>query len=267
MTVDEGSKVDARGPLLVIGAGFGRTGTKSLKTALEIIYGQPCYHMFELVAKHRNDSRKWVEVDRLVSESTGCYYSQLMQVYPDAKVVLTIRDKQSWLESVRATILLRRDIRRYDWAEKLIVGYQNGWHFLSMYRAMLERVFGPGADVTSDAMILAAHDRWIAQVTKDVPADRLLVFHVREGWEPLCNFLNVPVPNKPFPNVNERAELVKRIGFRLKLIRLTRWGMRFVVGITVAFLLPQSMDFYQKPHFAVLNHAFVRQLSQPKSSS
>ncbi|KAF8565021.1 Sulfotransferase oxamniquine resistance protein [Paragonimus westermani] len=114
--VDEGSKVDARGPLLVIGAGFGRTGTKSLKTALEIIYGQPCYHMFELVAKHKDDSRKWVEVDRLISESTdgridpglfyeifdgyrctvdfpSCsYYSQLMQVYPDAKVRLDSLD-------------------------------------------------------------------------------------------------------------------------------------------------------------------------------
>ncbi|KAF7260085.1 Nad dependent epimerase dehydratase [Paragonimus skrjabini miyazakii] len=261
MTVSEGSKVDARGPLLVIGAGFGRTGTKSLKTALEIIYGQPCYHMFELVAKHRDDSRKWVEVDRLVSESTdgkidpglfyemfdgyrctvdfpsSSYYPQLMQAYPDAKVVLTIRDKQSWLESVRSTILLRRDIRHYDWAEKLIVGYQNGWHFLSMNRTMLERVFGPGADATSDKMVLAAYDRWIAQVTKDVPADRLLVFHVREGWEPLCKFLNVPVPNQPFPNVNERAELVKRIEFRRKLVRLTRWGLRFMFGVIVAFLL------------------------------
>ncbi|KAA3670648.1 uncharacterized protein DEA37_0003355 [Paragonimus westermani] len=259
--VDEGSKVDARGPLLVIGAGFGRTGTKSLKTALEIIYGQPCYHMFELVAKHKDDSRKWVEVDRLVSESTdgkidpglfyeifdgyrctvdfpSCsYYPQLMQVYPDAKVVLTIRDKHSWLESVRATILLRRDIRRYDWVEKLIVGYQNGWHFLSMNRTMLERALGPGANITSDAVILAAYDRWIAQVTEDVPADRLLVFHVREGWEPLCKFLSVPVPNQPFPNVNERSEFVKRIRPRLKLVQLTRWGMRFVVGITVAILL------------------------------
>ncbi|KAF8563280.1 NAD dependent epimerase/dehydratase, partial [Paragonimus westermani] len=152
-------------------------------------------------------------------------------------VVLTIRDKRSWLESVRATILPRRDIRRYDWAEKLIVGYQNGRHFLSMNRTMLERALDPGANVTSDAVILAAYDRWIVQVTKDVPADRLLVFHVREGWEPLCKFLNVPVPNQPFPNVNERAELVERIRSRLKLVRLTRWGMRFVVGVAVAFLL------------------------------
>ncbi|KAF7231915.1 Sulfotransferase oxamniquine resistance protein [Paragonimus skrjabini miyazakii] len=106
----EQPRVGNSGPLLVIGAGFGRTGTKSLKTALEIIYGQPCYHMFELLMHHKDHSRKWIEVDRLVSESKdgkidprlfyeifagyrctvdfpSCsYYPQLMQAYPDAKV-------------------------------------------------------------------------------------------------------------------------------------------------------------------------------------
>ncbi|KAF7258314.1 Sulfotransferase oxamniquine resistance protein [Paragonimus skrjabini miyazakii] len=106
----EQPRVGNSGPLLVIGAGFGRTGTKSLKLALEIIYSQPCYHMFELLMHHKDHSRKWIEVDRLVSESKdgkidprlfyeifagyrctvdfpSCsYYPQLMHVYPDAKV-------------------------------------------------------------------------------------------------------------------------------------------------------------------------------------
>ncbi|KAF8564695.1 hypothetical protein P879_09479 [Paragonimus westermani] len=110
MAVDGKSRTGDSGPMFVIGAGLGRTGTLSLKTALEIIYDQPCYHMIELLTHHKDDSRKWLEVDRLVSESVDgkvdpklfyeifggyrctvdfpscAYYPQLMQVYPEAKV-------------------------------------------------------------------------------------------------------------------------------------------------------------------------------------
>ncbi|KAF7258312.1 Nad dependent epimerase dehydratase [Paragonimus skrjabini miyazakii] len=263
MVAVEQLKVSDRSPLLVIGAGFGRTGTKSLKTALEIIYNQPCYHMFELLEHHRDHSQKWIEVDRLVSQSTdgtidpqlfydifdgyrctvdfpSCpYYAQLMQTYPEAKVVLTIRDGRSWLESVRATILPRRDIYHPDLAEKLAHGYLNGWHFSSMLSTMWMRAFGPKLDITNDALVLGAYDRWTDLVKRNVPADRLLVFHVKEGWEPLCNFLGVSVPNQPFPKVNDRAEMLKFLANRQKLIRLARWGLRLVVGLTVAFVLYQ----------------------------
>ncbi|KAF7258311.1 Nad dependent epimerase dehydratase [Paragonimus skrjabini miyazakii] len=234
MLNEEQPMVSKHGPLLVIGAGVGRTGTTSLKTALEIIYGQPCYHMFELFKPPRDDSSKWVEVDRLVSQSTdgkidpqllyeifdgyrctvdfpSCsYYRQLMQTYPDAKVVLTIRDKHSWLESARATILPRRDIRCSNWRDAFF-DTRNRWKAVDMHRAMFERAFGQEIDTTNDEMLLAAYERWNEQVIQNVPVDRLLVFDVKEGWEPLCKFLNVSVRNQPFPHVNERTEMVKRM--------------------------------------------------------
>ncbi|KAF5405543.1 Cell wall integrity and stress response component 1 [Paragonimus heterotremus] len=261
MSVEGNPKVSSSGPLLVIGAGFGRTGTKSLKTALEIIYGQPCYHMTELLTHHKDDSRKWIEVDRLVSESKdgkidprlfyeifdgyrctvdfpSCsYYPQLMQVYPQAKVVLTVRDKHSWLQSVRATILPRRDLRRSDWADRMMIAYLNGHDFLTMHFIMWERTLGQSVDTLDDEMVLTAYDRWIDRVKQIVPADRLLVFQVKDGWEPLCKFLNVPVPNQPFPNVNERAEFLKRIENFQRLTRLLRWSVRVVVGFTIAAVL------------------------------
>ncbi|KAF7258313.1 hypothetical protein EG68_04329 [Paragonimus skrjabini miyazakii] len=130
-----------------------------------------------------------------------------------------------------------KDVHRRDWAERLVVGFLSGWHFKTMCRLMIERAVGQRIGNSNDETLLAVYDRWIDQVKRDVPADRLLVFQVKEGWKPLCEFLNVPVPNQPFPRVNERAELVKFLAVQWKLTRLVRWGVRFVVGLTVAFVL------------------------------
>ncbi|KAF7231914.1 hypothetical protein EG68_10956 [Paragonimus skrjabini miyazakii] len=260
MLVEGKPRVGNSDPLLVIGAGFGRTGTMSLKTALEIIYDQPCYHMIELLTHYKDHSRKWIEVDRLVSElkdgkidprlfyeifaeyrctvdfPSCSYYPQMMQVYPEAKVVLTFRDKYSWLESVRATILPQRDFRRCDWADRMIIAYLNGYDFLTMHFTMWERTLGQNVDILNDEMVLAAYDQWIDQVKQIVPTDRLFVFQGKDGWEPLCKFLNVPVPNQPFPNVNERAEFVKRIENFQRLTRLLRWSVVLTIRDKHAWL-------------------------------
>ncbi|KAF8564374.1 NAD dependent epimerase/dehydratase [Paragonimus westermani] len=150
------------------------------------------------------------------------------------EVVLTVRDKHSWLESVRATILPRYDFRRCDWANRMVIAYLNGRDFLKMHFTIWQRALGQSVDTSNDEMVLTAYDRWIDKAKRIVPENRLLVFQVKDGWEPLCKFLNVPVPNQPFPKVNERAEFVKRVESAQRMAKLLRWGVRFIVGFTMA---------------------------------
>ncbi|GET35904.1 hypothetical protein MiSe_06520 [Microseira wollei NIES-4236] len=206
----------------VIGAGFARTGTLSLKTALEELGFCKCYHMVEFM-RHPSDVTFWEDASNgkpvnwdalfdgyqaIVDYPGYRYYRQLMQHYPDAKVVLNIRDVDSWHESTLNTI--------YQAAPK-------GWQKLKM---TLSLPFSPRTRSLVRIFRMVDQDVWlkdfqgkfedkqyakgifnqhIEEVKRFVPPERLLVYQVKEGWEPLCRFLGVSVPNKPFPHLNERA--------------------------------------------------------------
>ncbi|GAA51141.1 NAD dependent epimerase/dehydratase [Clonorchis sinensis] len=213
--------------IAVIGAGLGRTGTLSLKTALEHIFGEPCYHMHEILGRHREHVKKWLLVDELVSQSPdghidgdlfdeilqgyrctvdhlGCtYYAQLMEHYPEAKIILTIRETTKWLDSVRHTFLKRRT---FSWMNWLVAFLQFGASTARMFDCMTKRSLGYTVDVNNDKECAAAFERWNQRVQRYVPAERILVFRVTDGWEPLCHFLQVPVPTIPFPHRNTREE-------------------------------------------------------------
>ena len=198
--------------LKVIGAGYGRTGTLSLKNALEHVGFRPCYHMTELFGKPGADEQ-WEAITRgkvvdwntvfegyqaTVDWPACAVYKELMQAYPEAKVLLSVRDPDKWYESVYNTIyqVSRRDP-------------------LSSHARMIQALIWEGTfdgrfeDKTYAITVFQWHNEEVRQL---VPAEKLLVYDVKEGWEPLCAFLGVEVPvDTPFPHLNDRNEFMARV--------------------------------------------------------
>jgi len=202
--------------LSVIGAGFGRTGTLSLKHALELLGLGPCYHMLE-VRKHPEHDRIWLDAvehravdwDALFAGyRSSCdwpqcqFWPELAAHYPDAKVILTLRDPARWYASISGTIFetLSRDADPADGAAVL--------HRKMTRRLIHDLVFdGRWRD---ESHVLDVYRRHAERVQRELPARRLLVYDVAHGWEPLCAFLDVAIPDAPFPNVNSTAEFRAR---------------------------------------------------------
>ena len=196
--------------LAVIGAGLGRTATFSLKFALEHLGFGPCYHMSEVFAGSRRNVPLWLDVIdgqpdwaaifdgfHSTTDYPACnYWRELATHYPRAKVVLTVRDPDSWFESVSETIFS-------EGMQGSLVGTPTG----DMMRGLIFDIFG---DRIGDRQFMT---EWFvrrnAEVMESLPPERLLVFSPKEGWEPLCAFLGVPVPVEPFPRVNSRDELTE----------------------------------------------------------
>ncbi len=195
--------------LQVIGAGLGRTGTASLKLALEKLGFDPCYHMFEVIA-HEPAIAQWSAVAggapdwgmifdghkafrAGVDFPVAAYWKELSEVYPEAKIILTVRDAESWFVSTQETIFN---------PEFLAAGA--GTPFGDMVGAVIGGFFGCALD-DRDAM-LARFEAHNAEVRAAFPSERLLVFEAKDGWEPLCRFLDVDIPDTPFPRVNSREE-------------------------------------------------------------
>ncbi|AKH42024.1 hypothetical protein FHS61_002443 [Altererythrobacter atlanticus] len=194
--------------LKVIGAGLGRTATFSLKFALEHIGFGPCYHMSEVLAGARRSLPLWLDAvadkpdwDAIFAgfHSTTDYpaahfWHELAEHYPDAKIVLTTRDPDSWFDSVSETIFSER-----------MNSQIHETPFGGLMRGVIFDVFGNR--INDRAFMTDWFRQRNQQVVDTLPPERLLVFHPKEGWEPLCSFLGVPVPPEPFPRVNSRDEL------------------------------------------------------------
>lgn len=200
-------------PLEIIGPGFGRTGTNSLKLALEHIGFGPCHHMFE-VRDHPQHLADWqalasgeaadwdVVFDgyRAQVDWPGArYWRELAAHYPEAKVILTVRDPDDWFDSAQATVVPFAAAR----------GKHPDDH-ANAIAEMAHRIVVDG--VFDDRMHDRAHatsvfKQHIATVQAEIAADRLLTFDVRYGWEPLCQFLGVAVPDDmPFPKTNSSKQ-------------------------------------------------------------
>ena len=230
----------------VIGAGFGRTGTASLKAALEILGYDKTHHMFEVMgnpdqmamwhAIGRGEQPDWDGVytgfAAAVDFPTAAYWRELSAYYPDAKIVLTTRSPDSWWKSASATII---PIGKAPpaWARKWIkpirqnVEMTNGtiWH----------RIFdGRQFEEEHAKRVFEAHN---AAVKAELPAERLLVFEVKQGWEPLCAFLGKPVPDQPFPHVNDTAEFQKTI-------RNITWGFGAFHVVVAAALVAAGVGLW-----------------------
>ena len=195
--------------LQVIGSGFGRTGTMSLKLALEQLGFGPCYHMVEVFknpqaagwwADAADGQPDWAKIfagyNSTVDWPNATFYAELAQAYPDAKVVHTERDPEAWFRSTQATIF------RDDTA-----GADSG-PFAGMFAKVIRRLFDD--NMHDHDHVIDVYQRHNAQVRATIPAERLLVYEVAQGWEPLCAFLGVPVPDSPMPKVNSTEEFVGR---------------------------------------------------------
>jgi hypothetical protein len=194
--------------LQVIGAGLGRTGTLSLKLALEHLGFGPCYHMVEVLAGVRRNVPLWTEAAagnpdweaifagyRATTDYPACsFWRELADYYPRAKVILTTRDPDAWFDSVSETIFSDPHRARF---EKGPVG--------AFMEATVYRDFGDR--IHDRAFMTEWFERRNREVMETVPAERLLVYSVKEGWDPLCAFLDVRVPTEPFPRVNSREEM------------------------------------------------------------
>ena len=197
--------------LKVIGAGFGRTGTMSLKVALETLGFAPCYHMTECAPKGPEHWNKWIAAADGNPDWDGIFegyeatldfpsctsYKALADYYPDAKVILTVRDPERWFDSLQETIFAPK------WIE-----YLRG---VEMGKFIQRNINDYLQDKMHDKehLIRRFHEH-SEEVKKSIPASRLLVFEVQQGWGPLCEFLDKPIPDTDFPRIND-AESVKAV--------------------------------------------------------
>lgn len=195
-------------PLEVIGAGFGRTGTESMKRALEMIGFGPCYHMYEVLPDEERKAH-WMSVmddgadprwDATfegyrsgVDWPVAHYWRELSQHFPKAKILLTVRCPESWYASMEKTILtfMRDPVANPGMAQTL-------------RRATF------GDRIHDRDHILGVYQRNIAEVQASFGPDRLLTYELGSGWEPLCEFLDVPVPSVPYPTGNATEEFHRR---------------------------------------------------------
>ena len=211
--------------LKVIGAGLPRTGTLSMKHALEQLGFARCYHMEEVFTDHAR-AKAWasyftggpVDWDQVfdgygaaVDAPAYIAWRALMKAYPEAKVVLTLRDADSWYDSMCKTILapgVIEGLMATDLAPMLG----------PMLGAMLAEVpglppmEGPTAGAPPKEVMMAMREAHNAAVLREVPPERLLVFKVSEGWEPLCRFLGVDIPSTDFPRVNDAGSFHDTFG-------------------------------------------------------
>ena len=214
--------------LKILGTGLGRTGTHSLKLALEQLGFGKCYHMVELFQhpeglKYFKQAEKgeivnWDELFKgyvsAVDYPVARYYKQIMNYYPDVKIIHTIRDAESWFKSATDTIF---------WASR-----PTSWKIIKMifnlpfskearrrlpvlkYNGMLiEREFGK--DLKNKHSVIKRFNEHNEEVINTVSKERMLVFDPKSGWEPLCKFLNVPVPETPFPKSNTKEDFIKHV--------------------------------------------------------
>jgi hypothetical protein len=195
----------------IIGAGLGRTGTHSLKQALEQLLDAPCYHMLEVFGRPDDipvwqravdgDPPDWREFlgdfGAAVDWPVAAFWSEISAAFPDAIVLLSTRDAAGWWTSASRTIF---DVtqRATPPDEPVIVAQ------MAMATTMFERRFTPGW--RDQAAATAAYEAHNGTVRATVPAERLVEWHPGDGWAPICTALGVPVPSEPFPHVNTTSE-------------------------------------------------------------
>ena len=227
--------------LKVIGAGFGRTGTLSLKSALVALGFVKTHHM-ENVMTNSQQIDLWHEIasgkppqwdavyngyQAAVDFPSSAYYKELLAHYPDARVVLTVRDFDSWYRSAASTIHAVGGAFP-GWFKTLVPRFGKVFEMVDL--AIWQGLFGGRFEDKDHAR--KVFEQHIEAVKAHVPANQLLVYQVKEGWQPLCDFLGCDVPSEAFPHVNDTAAFHSR----LRALRVLRW-LPAVLGILLVLAL------------------------------
>jgi len=224
--------------LQVIGAGFGRSGTMSLRKALQMLDYGPCYHMKVTLTNYSHmkfwvraragravDYRKLFRGYKATVDWPACeFYKELMTTFPDAKVLLNTRDPAEWYDSMIDTI----------WAIQPVFP----WWFPKVVRKMHDDIIwnsrfnGEFTDRVKAIQVYKAH---LDEVRRTVPPERLLVYDVKDGWKPLCDFLGRPVPqDAAFPNLNDRL-FFRRVMLALRVLEWLVPALILAALVSLAF--------------------------------
>lgn len=190
--------------LKVIGAGFGRTGTMSLQAALQQLGFAPCYHMAEVFIHGPETFAQWEAASagtpdwdaifdgyQATVDFPACtHWKALAEYYPDAKVLLSVRDPEKWFQSTQDTIFSPPwiDYLETSMAGKFFTGSVDGYFDRRMH--------------DKDYLVQRFRDH-VADVQATIAPERLLTYQVQQGWGPLCKFLEVAEPDTEFPRIND----------------------------------------------------------------
>ena len=241
----------------MIGAGLSRTGTLSTRSALEQLLQGGCYHGSVPMAERQEHLIPWVKVfasgnlePEMAKEILAGYvagldvtvfswYKQLMEIYPDAKVLLTVRDPERWFKSMTVLHTIFGTLIQQPYAGVLTA--MGLGDTIKFSREVVMSTDMPGilgrvnrAMLQGKREAVEVFNSHVAEVKGFVPPDRLLVFDVKDGWPPLCAFLDKPIPDAPFPNVNDAAMML----LTFNIIRIVCWLVVFVLPVGLAVLLP-----------------------------
>ena len=200
--------------LCVVGAGLGRTGTSSLQIALERLLGGKCYHMREVFKRPEHiplwraaangeapDWRRMLSDYRAVVDwPAASFWPELSETFPDALVLLSLRDPESWWHSVSETIFRPENYRDRD----------PDWY--AMWTDIVRHRFTDRLD--DKRACIDAFTRHNEEVRRRIPPERLLEWYPGDGWQPLCRALRVPVPDQPFPHANSKREFLHTLASR-----------------------------------------------------
>ena len=211
----------------LIGAGMPRTGTLTQKMALEMLGLGPCYHMVDVLAdldqaalwqRALDGEGPWPEIfagfNSTVDWPGGYFYRELADFYPEAKVLLSVRNAEDWEHSMRQTVWAVRHgeslIRLLSSAQAHVNPQWQG--FLDMIDRLIWQGKGTFASGHAEPrQLIETMTRHNEEVKRVIAPERLLVWSVTDGWEPLCEFLELPVPEVPLPHINDRKEFLNRV--------------------------------------------------------
>ncbi|KAM3424271.1 hypothetical protein BST61_g11189 [Cercospora zeina] len=255
--------------LQVIGAGLPRTGTNSFCAALELLLDGPCYHsavqyaaegagdekhiraMMKAAGEYPYDSTTWPSVAATLRQTLEGYvavadpplsvlYPELLKLYPDAKVIVTVRDREAWMRSMTEVIKISQPklaafifwwVPSVRWLPKLSDGLTQ--LFLTKF----------GTIMKDEEAFDTCWEKHIEQLQQTVPKNQLFFFDVKDGWEPLCKALDKPMPDVPFPKLNDAKDL-ERVFKKLAARGLTRWALLFTVLLSAACFAAVTAPVY-----------------------
>jgi hypothetical protein len=201
--------------LKIVGTGLGRTGTKSMQTALNTLGFGPCHHMTEMFS-HPESVPAWIAAAKgaqnwdelfegyqsMVDWPGVTYWRELVAYYPEAKVLHTVRDPDKWFDSTQVTIFSPANL------ERITGRVAEPGPMLDFFMGLFGDLYPHMADRKYMIDFYHRHD---AEVRATVPKERLLVYEAGSGWEPLCAWLGVPVPAEPYPHENSRRAFAERV--------------------------------------------------------
>ena len=235
---------------ILIGAGLPRTGTTSLRIALSHLLKGPVHHMYYVIENGPEQVPFWVDVldGKMDSEGfrqafekwglrasvdypTSYFYKDLIQAFPKAKVLLSIRDPESWYNSVKNTIWWGHQLgKQFPMSLFYYFDSEASLRWRMIDKLTSHKAFKKGLFDTISAgeeESIKFYEEWIEEVKSVVPPENLLIFHVKEGWSPLCQFLDLPEPSVPFPRSNDTEKMQKMFKKRV------RYAYFMVLGVPV----------------------------------